>query len=305
MIELSRLENFYYDQGLSDLEIARRESVSRRTVTRWRNLLGVKSKRQVLAETLPPQLTDLQDQVLIGTLMGDGHLMSRRKDQSTARLTLTHSRKQKPYLIQKMEVLEPYTCHVWDYVDQKNGKEFLMSGGYTHYHRVFAAYHDLFYWSGEKTFDRIWDRVGPTALAYWFFDDGSIEGTGFRIVVSSKRRSDALAAVSVLRNKFGLNVTFREAYGTSGVDQIRICTDSADRFWRFLQPHLPECLSYKIPTGLSGNSEPSLVGNDLEGVTTTKVPTSKDMGSSRLLEGDLEKAAQGILPGNAGDDDIV
>lgn len=249
------LFTLYHDEGLSDIQIGLQLGVSRRTVVRMRDYLGVASKRKTRAANLPQTLTEYQEQVLIGTMMGDGYLMSRRKDGGNASLHLSHCREQEEYLLHKMQIFGPLYCHHWQYTETHEDKEtherkeYPMSGAYTHDAAVFAPYHRLFYCGdkGEKSFKNLPGKVGKTALAYWFMDDGLIEGTGFCIVAHWRLRTDTLRVLSALRDEFGIKFSFREAYESDAIDRIRICEESGDWFVReCLQPNMPPCMAYKV-----------------------------------------------------------
>ena len=270
MYTFQQMDRLYTELGLSDSQIASETGIPRRTIGRWRVQLGIKSKRQTVRDSLPQELTPLQDQLLIGTLMGDGHLMCRRQDQATARLQLLHSTKQREYLKYKVGLLGEYFCNSIDRVEKKFGNEYFTIMDYTHYHPVFAPYYRLFYPEGKKTFRNLLDRIDRDALAFWYFDDGTLEGTGYRIIVTTEFRQETVQIVELLRDKFGLKVTFRGNYQGYATDAIRICTESSAEFFHdYLKPHLVPCMYHKIPKFLRpDNPEPSRVGNDSEGVET-------------------------------------
>lgn len=305
-----KLNMMYNHQKMSDSEIGQELGVSRRTITRWRDKMGIVSKRDALIESLPSSLTKTQEEMLIGTMMGDGHICSTRTDQSTAKFQLVHGKKQEGYLRAKMDILRPFTSKIQSYVERKKGEEYAKSAypmvrGYTYRHPVFSFYRDLFYENGRKTFKNIWDRVTHTSLGYWYLDDGTVEGSGFRILVSKKMRNDALKAIEVLREKFGYLAYHREAYGQSGVDHIRISTESSELFYHeCLKPILVPCVSYKV-SYYSDNPEPSLDGNVLEGVETKNDPTVKTMGSSMSQRSDFLGSARDTLTNNVEGEDIV
>jgi len=272
-----RLSYLYNTLQLSDKKIAILENSSASTIKRRREKFGIKSLRQQLQESFPQTLTKQQDMVLIGTLMGDAHLVNRRKDRATSRLQLVHCKKQETYLEYKMSFFScflPKTSQVTDHIGEKS---YPMVHSYTRYCHALAKYHHLFYPDGKtKTFKPSLDAklLHPESLAFWYFDDGSKDGHSFRFSISKKMRSETLELKSYIQNYFGFEMTFRPAYVNSSCDYLRIRNASAKAFYsQCVVPHLLPALRYKIPERLLiDNPEPSLKGNLLEGVTTTKGP---------------------------------
>ncbi len=123
-------------------------------------------------------MTPFQEQVLLGTLLGDGwvgYALNKGRALTPARsprLVIRHSVKQEAYLHWKASVLAPVLGGEVRIEDNR---------GYGDRSAVYAsrsrpelrAWRDLFYHPKKRLSEAILGRLGAPGLAVWFMDDGS------------------------------------------------------------------------------------------------------------------------------------
>ena len=120
------------------------------------------------------QLSRKQEQILVGTLLGDAHL---EKNGTNVRLRIDHKESQKDYLKWKQSEFKNLPCGESRLVsgfDRRNGKT------YRHWHfstyslKIFNSYRRIFYKDKIKIVPRNIMKLmySPLSLAVWFMDDG-------------------------------------------------------------------------------------------------------------------------------------
>lgn len=201
------------------------------------------------------RLTNRQKEILIGKLLGDGHLETQDGGQ-TYRLKIEHSLKQKEYvdwLYQEFRswVLTPPQFRrrfvVWRTVAGEYNKYWfntLSSGS-------FRFYAHQFYQDKKKIAPRLITKMlTPLALAVWFMDDGSIKSKAHKTVFFNTHGFDVRSIKllqKALLDKFGIKTIIRkEKYGR----QIYLLSETIDKFAAIIIPYIHPSMCYKIPKGL-------------------------------------------------------
>ena len=115
-------------------------------------------------------MTNIQTSVLLGTLIGDGHIQKVQSSSGKCRLRISHSANQKDYVDWKYQIFQDLPCSE-PQIDQKNQISF-----YSLYSQDMQKYHDLFYKENALMRYRkgITDQITIDAisLAVWYMDDG-------------------------------------------------------------------------------------------------------------------------------------
>jgi hypothetical protein len=112
--------------------------------------------------------------LLIGTILGDGHVQKTQSKTEKCRLRISHSLEQKDYVDWKFSQLQNLCSSLPKYDEKKNSYQF-----YTDYSADLKLYHDLFYEKNEKTYRKVIRPLlknyltDPISLAVWYCDDGS------------------------------------------------------------------------------------------------------------------------------------
>lgn len=168
------------------------------------------------------KLSDIQREVLIGTLLGDGALKKRGKYH---RLHIKHSVNQLPFVEYKREIFSNIVNMQMRVFAQKVGeKEYSFVEFVTLTHPEFSKFYFEFYKGGKKTISQqIAKQLTPLSLAVWFMDDGCAEYAGLSFNTQcfsldelqhlSKRLREAfMIETSIRRNKNGWIIYIPKRY---------------------------------------------------------------------------------------------
>lgn len=196
-------------------------------------------------------LTSLQREVLVGLLLGDGHL---EHSPSTPRARLK---------VEQREAAREYVewlhgiFRKWVLGPVKKKETFLHStqrsyGKYwftTVAHEALLPYREFFYSStGKKRVPRnIAEMLTPRGLAVWFMDDGSVkshQSLGRIFNTHGFVPEDVHLLCQVLQEKFSLQAQPRVQ--SDGI-QIYISGRSARILQALLEPHVVPMMRYKLP----------------------------------------------------------
>lgn len=199
------------------------------------------------------KLTSAQRQILIGLLLGDGHLESVTAKR-TYRLKVEYSERQKEYLLWLWDIWKD-----WVRTPPRKRIKTLPSGTTipvmeftTYSHGTFRFYAQQFYKNGKKAIPKIIGKLlTPVSLAIWFMDDGSWKSNHHRTFIihaDGYAKDDLLRIQRVLKEKFGIDIALHKQYQSW---RVYIMTASADRFKKLIAPHIIPSMRYKL-----GNTMP-------------------------------------------------
>jgi hypothetical protein len=125
------------------------------------------------------KLSDLQKQMILGSLLGD---MGLSDNKGNARLALVHSENQSELFESKVKILGEFMGK-WRLQtpkpDSRTGKVYKTYRGSSKAHKELTEIRDILYKDKTKTISKEYLEMinHPIALAYWFMDDGSSNGT--------------------------------------------------------------------------------------------------------------------------------
>lgn len=172
-----------WDSGKTDEQIAEYFNVSVLTIKtyRTRGENAGKFNRTNYFSNLEITLSDIQEQFILGSLLGDLSI-SMGKHAKNAKLSLVHSEQQKELFLEKVKILDTFMGEYKLCVpkpDPRTGKIYKSYRGYSKAHPVFTNFYNILYINGIKTItEEYLNKINhPIALAYWFMDDGTYRGT--------------------------------------------------------------------------------------------------------------------------------
>ena len=193
-------------------------------------------------------LTQRQKEILIGTILGDGHL-EKLYTPELGRLKIEHSYKQKDYVD-------------WLYKEFRNwvrtkpkekakkvwGKIHKNYGFCTYSHRLLGNFQKDFYREKKKVIpSNLFENITPLSLAVWYMDDGSIKSSkhkGVFLNTQSFIHEDVKKLQDILQNKFGILTSTRKDETN---EQIYLGGKSGEDFINIIKPYIIPSLLYKIP----------------------------------------------------------
>lgn len=188
-------------------------------------------------------LTQLQREVIIGCILGDGYLR-RLPGRANAFLEINHSLKAKQYVDWKYSILKDITVS-----SPKKRKIDQQRTGYRFFTKQHPEITRLYYQFYEKERKKIPANVEltPLSLAVWFMDDGSKTKKG-DVYFNSQQFSfkDQRRLLHALR-KWGIRGRLNK---DKNYYRIRIYKESIPRLIEIIKPYILPSLKYKI-AGLS------------------------------------------------------
>ena len=238
-------------RGRASMDLTRNHLVA--TPGGWREAQEIRvGDRVMLAQ--PHYLSDMQWQVVLGTLLGDGCLSKpvKQSDES-ARLRMGHGAKQEKYLDWKVEMLAniPHSRSA-----NAKGAVFADFTPLAEFHELYEA---VYFGDGKKHLS--WDylkALTPLALAVWYMDDGCFtprsKGVQERTHGGSGRIEICVEAMSpgsreritdYLRDVHGLDVKLTER-GARRISVLQFTTAATSMFMELVSPYIHPSMAYKL-----------------------------------------------------------
>jgi len=181
-------------------------------------------------------LTERQKEILIGCILGDGHI------QPKGKVIIEQSAKQKEYLMWKYVELKglAYPAMPREIIrkDSRNGKEYHSLVFYLR--QYFRSWRKIFYQKNKKIFpEKIY--LSPQSLAIWYMDDGSQSRGNCVISTEGFDEKGRDNIQNTLYERFGIETSFRK----NGKMSIR--WKSQPKFYQIINQYIVPSMKYKVP----------------------------------------------------------
>lgn len=196
------------------------------------------------------KLNELQREILVGLLLGDGHI-EQPYIKPRARLKVEQRAEMKAYVQWLHDIFKDW---VRSGIRSKTkslkttGRSYQYYGFTTFAHEELFSYRELFYPNGKKVIpSNIDELLTPLGLTIWFMDDGSVKShqSKGRILNTHSFTSDEVESLcAVLQEKFSLEAWPR--HQSDGI-QIYISGKSANQLQSLVEPHILPEMRYKLP----------------------------------------------------------
>jgi len=201
-------------------------------------------------------ITEEQDQVILGTLLGDSSLFLDKRYLGSPRLVIPHSTKQKDYVEWEAQKLTNLGAVIETHRTSGFGSKMLYARTKTT--PSLWRYYRLRYPKSQA--HKIVDNLTHRGLAIWCMDDGTLckskrQRPRFRISTNRYPLETVQRMAKTLANNFGYNVT---AWNGAKGPELFFNVDSTEQMMADLAPYFHPSLSYKL------NLEPSQVGEKLD-----------------------------------------
>lgn len=231
--------------GKNDKEIAKELGYSHSSVTYVRkNIL----KLPIVLESIT--LTKDQEEILIGTLLGDSSILYTYSGCSYPTLTYCHCKKQSIYAHTKYEKLKIIMSSIKErqYYDElviKGRKCKIQPVVYARGHncKCLIKYRNLFYnKDGVKIIpiDFLKDTFTAQSLAYLYMDEGCINQRSYNLNMNGFTREELCEFALLLQLKFGLEFIVKKD------KTLYLRYNSISRFEELIKPYITEDMQYKI-----------------------------------------------------------
>ncbi len=190
-------------------------------------------------------LTKRQRQILVGTLLGDGHLEQNGK---YCRLRVDHYSKQKDYIFWMAKEFELFSLkpRITSERDKRSGKTYIGWHFSTKSLPIFSEFRRLFYKNKKKIIPlKISEMMYDLSLAIWYMDDGfrRRDSKGFYLCSSSFTGEEQKILLKMLLEKFGIEARIHHQ---REFERIFIPSAFSDRFNNLIKRFVLPALSYKL-----------------------------------------------------------
>jgi len=187
-------------------------------------------------------LTQEQQAVLTGTLLGDGSLPIHGRNP---RLFVKHKADHEALVLYKYEVFREFISMCPHHFDQRlNGRNYPCVQFVTRTNAVFSAWRRRFYRGRRKIVPvDIACDLSPLALAVWIMDDGAADYAGLTFQTHSFTRPETNRLAAVLRREYGLRTSVRANRGSW---IVYVFAESIPRLQQIVAPHVLPEFEYKL-----------------------------------------------------------
>lgn len=255
---------------LSNREIGKIVGLSRGAIQHYMNKLNIHRDRklmQKLNNTCREKkiiISNVAEQVLLGSILGDGYISPYRRPEDTKKLlnsclVINHGIKQEEYIKYKKELFEKegIKCHL-SFTSGENVKEHFIKGIKvkengsfklkTQRNVVLNKYRDMFYCKNKKSkkINRYLYKLNALGLAIWSMDDGYKKINSFTLCTNSFTFKEVKILQKILKHNFDLDTTIQKS--NLGHPLIYIGSKSFKKFKEIVSPYICDSMKYKIGT---------------------------------------------------------
>ncbi|MFH1959250.1 MAG: LAGLIDADG endonuclease [Patescibacteria group bacterium] len=193
-------------------------------------------------------LSNLQQQVLIGTLLGDGHL---ERSGKFVRLKIDHSEKQSEYVWWKYQIFKNFVPSPPRYIqvfDQRYDKVYQHCRFATKSLQILENFYNLFYLRQKKVLPKKITQLlsTPQSLAVWYMDDGArrTDCNALRLHTNSFTMPEQKVLQEVLLKNFKIKTKIHKAGAKTHV--LYIPASQAQAFCNLVSPFMLPSLKGKL-----------------------------------------------------------
>jgi hypothetical protein len=197
-------------------------------------------------QVLTSELTEFQQAVLVGTLLGDGSIA---KHGHHHRLFVKHATAQIALAAWKREVFVDFTSMPLHHFDQRlNDRLYPCVQFVTRTHPAFSVWRQRFYRDRRKIVpDGIEELLEPAAVAAWFMDDGTADRAGVSFQTQSFKVDEVELLAAALSHRYALKTSLNR---NKGAWIVYVHGSSVEALKALIGAHMLPELAYKlVPRG--------------------------------------------------------
>lgn len=188
----------YMAEGLNHEDMAKEANCSKRVIEKW--CCEIHRLTQEYRQ-IHKQLNDKQKDLIIGSMLGDGHI-DKRETQPI--FIVVHAENQKDYLYYKYELLKDF-CNISPTKQEArykefNGKPYWCQATYRTCTRIQNCFLDY----RGKTYTYLLKLMNEFSFSIWMLDDGYRSNTNWELCICEYTEEDVNNALNIFKDKFGL-----------------------------------------------------------------------------------------------------
>jgi len=236
-----------HSQGKNDREIAEHFDLNSRWIGDKRRELKLPKNYDLNINRTEGSLSYDEEQVLIGTVLGDTYLRKEFENGGTGGM-FAHSLKQKQYALWKGSVLKRFVSRITERSQFHKVAKKTYFNIQIHFKTdtILNKYHKLFYNNKKKViYQELLNILEPLGLAVWFMDDG-MKGTkgGYYLCTNCFSENEINLIIGYFKQKWNLDCSIHR-----NLDNLRLLyikKNSAISFKNLIKNHIHEELKYKL-----------------------------------------------------------
>jgi intein/homing endonuclease len=267
------------------------------TFKRYVQCQALNTGDDVLMSRQKLHLSYIQEQILIGKMLGDGCL-------SKNHIEICHKKEHEKYIDYTLQCLG----------DIAGNKQKIRIGGYgypivpakTKANRSIKELFTEWYTTGKKQVPK-GIKLSPISLAFWYMDDGSLAHWKNQLdraqFATCSFNEDSHNYLIQAFNNYGINPVI--VNGSDGYRRLRINSDDADKFFSIVAPYIPKIMQYKLPERFRGQQpvilsaisryKPDLINQTILSIDKLSDDKLKRINKSRY---DLETTTHNFIANN-------
>jgi hypothetical protein len=233
-----------YLENKSDYEIGRILNIPAENLFYIRKILNIK-KAAIHNSQKELVLSELEEAVLMGTILGDACVTKINKRHPNSKITFAHKFAHKEYFEYKRELLKniQQTIKYNEVFDKRTGNTYY-SLTYTSFsHPYFTNLRKLFYPNNKKIIpiEYLYDKYTTLSLAIQFMDDGFKSSKNSKYIATDCfDKENLIMFSSMLNDKFQLNSRVTNS------NRILLPKQSNDKFLELVSPYICNIMRYKL-----------------------------------------------------------
>jgi predicted transcriptional regulator len=225
-------------EGYSTKQIAKLLGFGVRQITCYKYANNLESSRFGKLD-----FTEEEEQVIIGSLLGDGSIIKTNYREGYYALTVTHGIKQQAYIEYKAKLLNRLTKTV--YANKRLDKRFKTLEYTTLYfvttpHPSYEYFRKNWYKEKKIIYRDDFKKLSPLGLAIWFMDDGCKIGNSISLATDCFNMEDLNFMQSELIAKWGLHFYIHNK-------KLDLAAADYDTFYDLINPYIIPTMRYKLP----------------------------------------------------------
>lgn len=240
------IKRMYLEEQKSMQEIADYYNVHKDTIRICLSKLGVSRFRGKISGNL--EITNELQQILIGSLLGDGSFVYGSGRCKNCFLSIGHSEKQLEYLRYKVGIISKYgftnKIYKYSYSNTRYKSGNLTTYYYkTNLHPIFTQIRNQSYdLNGIKRINQEFvSDIDPLGLAIWYMDDGYVTKNSCILSTCSFTQEEQRVLADILLKKFNLHFNIGKHDNS-----MYLQAKDFPLFVKIISPYIISCMQYKL-----------------------------------------------------------
>lgn len=229
----------YIIEGLNHEQMAKEAVCTKRVIEKW---CQEKHKLTQKYRQKNKILNDIQKDLIIGSLLGDGHI-DKRETQPI--FIVVHAENQKDYLYFKYEILKDLCNKEPSFIEGcfkefTNGKIYWCQNAY----RICTRIYDIFLPFRKMSNTELLNNMNDLSFSIWMLDDGYRSVNNWQLCIAEYTPEETELIIKILKNKYNIN-----AYLKKDIRYLGFIADDSRIIDEIILKNIPnnlDVIKYKI-----------------------------------------------------------